>query len=164
MAAVVDKDKCTDCKICEESCKYEAIKDLEVNPVLCEGCGVCVYLCNEKAIVLRERVSGYAYISKTKFGPLSHAKLNTAEGNSGKLVTLVRNNARIIANQKKSDIILIDGPPGIGCPVIASLTGVNLAAIVIEPTLSGIHDLERILDLIHHLPNTIGITAILCKC
>jgi MinD superfamily P-loop ATPase len=148
--AVVDRDRCTECNLCEESCRYGAIEDLEVDSVLCEGCGVCAYVCPEDAISLIERISGYAYISKTRFGPMSHARLNAAEANSGKLVALVRHNARQLAEKENNGHILIDGPPGIGCPVIASLTGVDLAVIVTEPTISGFHDLDRILGVIHH--------------
>ena len=150
----IDKDRCTQCGLCKEACRYNAIKDLKVDPVLCEGCGVCAYACSEDAISLVERVSGYAYISRTRFGPMSHAKLNVAEANSGKLVTLVRHNAIQMAEKGNHNLILIDGPPGIGCPVIASLTGVNIAIMVAEPTTSGIHDLERMLGVVHHFDVT----------
>jgi MinD superfamily P-loop ATPase len=107
---------------------------------------------------LEERVSGYAFISKTKYGTMAHAQLNIAEEASGKLVTVVRNNAQRVAEEEGSDIILIDGSPGIGCPVIASLTGVDLALVVTEPTMSGLHDLERILDVTKHF----GIASVVC--
>ena len=148
--AVIDETKCTRCGRCEEYCRFDAIKDLAVNPVLCEGCGVCAYICPVEAIQLKERLSGYAFISKTKYGPMSHARLNPGEENSGKLVSLVRQNAREIAEKEDYQLILNDGPPGIGCPVIASIGGVNVGLVVIEPTLSGIHDLERALALLNH--------------
>ena len=149
--ATFDMNKCTDCKKCYKSCKFGAInEDISLNTELCEGCGVCSYVCPVNAIKMVDRESGFAYISKTRFGPMSHAILKTAEEASGKLVTVVRNNAKKIAEEKKFDLILIDGPPGIGCPVIASITGVDLVLIVTEPTLSGIHDLKRISDVACH--------------
>jgi len=149
--AVIDRTKCTECGLCKNSCRVDAINDsLQIDPFLCEGCGVCVIVCPEEAISLQERISGYAFISKTKYGIMSHARLNPGEANSGKLVTLVRHNARQIAEEENRDLILIDGPPGIGCPVIASVTGVDAGLIVTEPTLSGIHDLDRALQLLNH--------------
>lgn len=148
--AAIDKDRCTKCRLCEEACRYDAIRDLEVDAILCEGCGVCAHICPVGAIDLRERVSGHAYISNTRYGPMSHARLGTAEANSGKLVALVRQNARLLAEKERLDTILIDGPPGIGCPLIASLTGVDLAVMVAEPTLSGRHDLERVMAVATH--------------
>jgi len=160
--ATMDKSKCTECGICEEACRFKAISDsgsgYAVNPTRCEGCGVCVFVCDQDAIILTERVSGYAFISKTKYGTMAHAQLNIAEEASGKLVTVVRNNAQRVAEAEGSDLILIDGSPGIGCPVIASLTGVDLALVVTEPTMSGLHDLERILDVTRHF----GITSVVC--
>jgi MinD superfamily P-loop ATPase len=148
--AAIDEAKCNQCGKCEESCRFEAIKELAVDPVLCEGCGVCAYVCPVEAIELKERISGYAYISKTKYGSMSHARLNPGAENSGKLVTLVRLNARQIAEKEGCELILNDGPPGIGCPVIASVGGVDVGLIVVEPTLSGIHDMERALVLLNH--------------
>jgi len=155
--AVIDDAKCIKCGLCEEACRFSAIKDLKIDPLLCEGCGVCVHVCPEAAITLKEKVAGYAYISETKYGPLSHARLNAAEANSGKLVTLVRRNAEELASKGDYDLILIDGSPGIGCPVIASLTGVDLAVIIVEPTMSGLHDLERVLDLTNHFKIMSGV-------
>jgi MinD superfamily P-loop ATPase len=156
--AVIDMDRCTECEICEEVCEFDAIHDLKIDKILCEGCGVCVYSCPADAITLEENISGYAFVSDTKYGPMSHAELNIAEEASGKLVTLVRNNAIEIARREKKDLILIDGPPGIGCPVIASLTEVDSALIVSEPTVSGLHDLDRILELVSHF----GIKPFVC--
>ena len=106
--------------------------------------------CPAGAITLVERISGNAYISRTKYGFMSHALLYPGESNSGKLVTLVRQNAKIVAEKENSDLVIIDGSPGIGCPVIASISGVDACLIVTEPTLSGIHDLERVLQLLKY--------------
>ena len=176
--AVMDKTKCIECGRCEEACRFNAISynasgvdardgdfftdvtksGYTVNPARCEGCGVCVFVCDQEAITLTERVSGYAFISKTKYGTMAHAQLNIAEESSGKLVTVVRNNAQRVAEEEGSELILIDGSPGIGCPVIASLTGVDLALVITEPTMSGLHDLERILDVTRHF----GIASVVC--
>ena len=149
--AVIDETRCVECGLCRDNCRFDAInKDFQVDPFMCEGCGVCVVVCPEEAISLKERISGYAFISKTAYGALSHARLNPGEANSGKLVTLVRHNARQIAEKENHDLILIDGPPGIGCPVIASISGVDVGLAVAEPTMSGIHDLKRALQLLNH--------------
>ncbi|HIH97308.1 MAG TPA: 4Fe-4S binding protein [Thermoplasmata archaeon] len=148
--AVKNDDLCTDCGRCEAECRYGAIKDLRIDPIKCEGCGVCVQVCPTHAISLRENISGCAFISETRYGPMAHARLNIAEEASGKLVSVVRENAKQLAEKHKKSLIIIDGPPGIGCPVIASLTGVDLALIVTEPTLSGIHDLKRIYGVAKH--------------
>jgi MinD superfamily P-loop ATPase len=161
--AVMDTSLCVECGTCAETCRFNAIDVTEdatyrVNPARCEGCGACVFTCPQEALSLQERVSGYAYVSATKYGPMVHAQLNIAEEASGKLVTVVRELARKVAEQEGRDLILIDGAPGIGCPVIASLTGVDLALIVTEPTMSGLHDLERILDVTRHF----GIGSVVC--
>jgi len=121
-----------------------------VDRISCEGCGFCSHVCPEDAIVMQEALSGDWFLSETPYGPFVHARLGIGEENSGKLVTQVRRKAMEIAEERKATLILIDGPPGIGCPVTASLTGVNLVLAVTEPTLSGIHDLERILKLSDH--------------
>lgn len=149
--ALLEKEKCTECEKCLEVCRFDAIsEDFVIDPISCEGCGVCSRICPAEAIKFKTKISGRYFVSETRFGPMIHAQLEIAEENSGKLVTLVRKKAREIAQSNKLDYILIDGPPGIGCPVIASLTGVNLALVVSEPTLSGIHDLKRIIDLTEH--------------
>jgi MinD superfamily P-loop ATPase len=149
--AVIDKAKCSECGLCIENCHFGAItSDLRVDAIACEGCNVCVVACKADAIALTQRISGNAYISKTKYGFMSHALLNPGESNSGKLVTIVRQNARILAEKEKFDLIIVDGSPGIGCPVIASITGVDAALVVTEPTISGIHDLVRVLQLLDH--------------
>jgi len=149
--AVIRKDKCSECGLCTELCRWHAISEtFEVDPVECEGCGVCVYFCPEKAIDFPINTCGEWYISDTRFGAMVHARLGIAEENSGKMVSLVRREARTIAEKKHSDLILTDGPPGIGCPVIASIGGASAVLIVTEPTVSGIHDMQRVSDLAAH--------------
>lgn len=146
----VDLGKCTQCGLCTEVCRFNAIDNGVVDPVSCEGCGFCSHICPESAITMEEAFSGDWFVSETPHGPFVHARLGIGEENSGKLVTVVRKQAMEIAKEKNLKLILIDGPPGIGCPVTASLTGVNLVLAITEPTLSGIHDLERILKLSTH--------------
>ncbi|MGD2187403.1 MAG: 4Fe-4S binding protein [Desulfobacterales bacterium] len=149
--ADIDGNKCTECGLCLDLCKFSAISsDFVVNPIDCEGCGVCVYFCPEKAIDFPENTCGQWFISDTRFGPMVHARLGIAEENSGKLVTLVRQESKRIADEKDLDLILTDGPPGVGCPVIASIGGASAVLVVAEPTLSGIHDMERVLHLTGH--------------
>ncbi len=149
--AKIDKELCIECGKCIEFCRFDAINDdFVVDPILCEGCKLCSYLCPVEAITMEDNASGNWFISDTKYGPLVHARLNIAEENSGKLVTKVRQIAKEIAEDKNMDYVIIDGPPGIGCPVIASLTGVNTAIIVTEPTLSGVHDMKRVLEVAEH--------------
>jgi MinD superfamily P-loop ATPase len=157
--ASVNKEICTYCKKCYRQCKFNAIdRDLNIINGSCEGCGVCEYVCPVDAIKMIDRDSGFSYISDTRFGPMAHAMLKTAEEASGKLVTIVRDNAKTLAEEKKKDLVIIDGPPGIGCPVIASISGVDLVLIVTEPTLSAIHDLERIVHVAYHFK----IPAVVC--
>jgi MinD superfamily P-loop ATPase len=157
--AVIDQTKCFEWGLCRKKCRFKAInRNLEVDPIACEGCGVCTVVCPSNAVTLTERNSGHAYTSKTKYGFMAHALLNPSEGNSGKLVTLVRQNAKRLAGQENSDLIIIDGPPGIGCPVIASVTGVDAGLVVTEPTMSGIHDLKRALQLLEHF----SVTPLVC--
>lgn len=157
--AVVDETKCLKCGLCLEGCRFNAIKEnIEVDPFACDGCGVCEVICRQGAITLRERVAGQAFVSRTKYGFMAHALLSPGQANSGKLVTLTRLFARILAEKEKSPLLIIDGPPGIGCPVIASVTGVDVGLIVTEPTMSGIHDLKRALELLKHF----SIPAFVC--
>jgi len=145
-----DDTKCTDCGLCAEHCRFGAIdpETFEINDFKCENCGVCARICPEDAITMVEAHSGHWFISDTDYGPMVHAELGIAEENSGRLVAVVRQNAKIVAEDGNFDLILIDGPPGIGCPVISAVTGVNAALIVTEPTVSGVHDLNRALELV----------------
>ena len=154
----LDKDKCDECGLCIEKCRFEAIHDFVIDPIACDGCGVCAQICPKNAITMKEKLCGQWFISQTRFGPLVHARLGIAEENSGKLVALVRQQARLIAEKEKRDYIIIDGPPGIGCPVISSISGVDLVLAVTEPTLSGIHDLERVLGVARHF----NVPAMVC--
>lgn len=149
--AKIDKKLCEQCGECIATCRFNAInEDFIVDPISCEGCAVCSHICPTGAIAMEENLSGEWFVSETKYGPMVHAKLGIAEENSGKLVTLVRQNAKKIAERENKDYVIVDGPPGIGCPVIASLANADLALIVTEPTLSGIHDMERVADVTKH--------------
>jgi MinD superfamily P-loop ATPase len=156
--ASIDEARCTQCGLCQELCRFNAIRDFKVAPVSCEGCRFCSYICPVDAITMEENMSGHWFISDTEYGPLVHARLGIAQENSGKLVAMVRQQAKQIAEARNLEYIISDGPPGIGCPVISSLSGASLALLVTEPTLSGIHDLGRVLDVCYHF----GITALVC--
>jgi len=148
--AIIASDKCTQCGLCQEVCRFNAINDFQIDALSCEGCGFCYHICPAEAITMQENLSGSWFTSNTKYGPLVHAKLGIAQENSGKLVALIKQQAKLIAERQGLDYILSDGPPGIGCPVISSISGVNLAVIVTEPTLSGMHDLDRVIGVCHH--------------
>jgi len=152
--AVVNMDKCSQCAKCIEVCRFNAIrkngKGVIIDPISCEGCAVCFYVCPEGAIRMEENLSGEWFISDTKYGPFVHAKLGVASENSGKLVTIVRQSAKLIAEKENREMIIIDGPPGIGCPVISSITGTDAVLVVTEPTLSGVHDMVRVIELAGH--------------
>lgn len=149
--ASLDQEKCIRCGKCREHCRYDAISaDFTIDKIACEGCGLCSYICPQGAISLKVNLAGHLFRSQTAYGPMIHAKLGIAEENSGKLVALVKDTARQVAEDKNFPLILIDGPPGIGCPVIAALSGADTVLIVTEPTISGIHDLERVLKLTTH--------------
>ncbi len=157
--AKIREAECTGCGLCAEYCRFEAVKmsrqpsgggEYTIDPIACEGCGVCVKFCPAKAIDFVERACGEWMVSKTRFGPMVHARLGIAAENSGKLVSTVRREARRMAEEGKHPYIIVDGPPGLGCPVIASVTGASLVLIVTEPTVSGEHDLERVLALTRH--------------
>ncbi|MBW1641499.1 MAG: 4Fe-4S binding protein, partial [Deltaproteobacteria bacterium] len=146
--AIINTDKCSECGLCRDLCQWDAINEAFcVDSILCEGCGVCVYFCPEKAIDFPEKMCGEWFLSDTRLGPMVHARLGIAEENSGKLVSLVRQEANKLAIEKGIDLILTDGPPGIGCPVIAAIGGANAVLIVTEPTVSGVHDMERVAEL-----------------
>jgi MinD superfamily P-loop ATPase len=157
--AFIEGELCTGCGACVERCRFDAVRveaeglegpRFSIDASACEGCGVCVRFCPAQAIEFRERVSGEWYVSDTRCGPMVHARLGIAAENSGKLVSLVRRQARDIAVREGRRLILVDGPPGIGCPVIASLTGASAVLVVTEPTLTGEHDLKRVLALARH--------------
>ncbi|MFH1992959.1 MAG: ATP-binding protein [Pseudomonadota bacterium] len=157
--AIIHKDKCTDCGLCRDLCRWEAISaNFEIDGITCEGCGVCVYFCPEKAIDFPLNTCGEWFISETRFGPMVHARLGIAEENSGKLVVLVRQEAKKLAEKEDLELILTDGPPGIGCPVIASIGGASAILIVAEPTVSGQHDMERVVQLAAHF----NVPAMVC--
>ena len=149
--AIVDSQRCTGCGTCIALCRWSAIRpDFVVDEIACEGCGVCVDFCPEQAIDFPIKTCGQWFISDTRFGPMVYARLGIAEENSGKLVSLVRQQARQLAESRHIDLIITDGPPGVGCPVIASVGGASSALIVAEPTVSGIHDMARAIDLCRH--------------
>lgn len=152
--AEIDPKKCIQCGKCMELCRFNAIYDYKVDPMHCEGCKVCVVNCPVEAINFVDRICGYAYNSETDYGPMAHARLTPGMANSGKLVTLVRQNAKKIAEEQEKDLVLVDGSPGIGCPVIASIANVDASVVVVEPTLSCIHDLKRALELLRHFDIT----------
>jgi len=167
--ARIRSEACIGCQRCAEVCRFDAVKlsnisndvvakTYAVDPVACEGCGVCVHFCPVKAIDFEEAINGQWFFSETRFGPLVHAKLGIAEENSGKLVSLIRKEAKRIAEEEDKSLLIVDGSPGIGCPVIASISGADLVLVVTEPTLSGEHDLNRVIDLADHF----GIPALVC--
>lgn len=165
--AVIQQEGCTGCGICGELCRFAAPRYVkrpfgkaiyEIDPVACEGCGVCVRFCPSKAIDFPERLCGEWMLSETRCGPMVHACLHAAAENSGKLVATVRREARRVAEAQGVPLIITDGPPGIGCPVIASVTGAAKVLAVTEPTVSGEHDLVRVLQLARHFE----IPAVVC--
>lgn len=161
--AVKDDSKCTLCGRCLETCRFNAIgENLQIQEYKCEGCGACAFVCPEDAIEMVQKEAGRIYLSETRFGTLVHANLNIGEEASGKLVTDVKKKALEVAEKEGRDLLLVDGSPGIGCPVIASLAGVDLALIVTEPTVSGLHDLDRIIKVTEHFE--ISAAACINKC
>jgi MinD superfamily P-loop ATPase len=157
--AVIDPDKCQGCGACYDVCRFDAISPCHpvtlspchtVDPIACDGCAACVYQCPEEAIRMESQVAGHWFRSESRYGPLYHAALRPAQENSGKLVTLVKQQARLLALDGGYDAVIVDGPPGIGCPVISAASGADLALIVAEPTAAGIHDMERVLATTMH--------------
>jgi MinD superfamily P-loop ATPase len=167
--ASIITEKCIGCGKCQDMCRFDAInfngegndvvdRTFTIDPVSCEGCKVCVEFCPADAIEFNEHINGQWFVSDTRFGPMVHAKLGIAEENSGKLVTVIRKEAKKIAQEQKKDLLIVDGSPGIGCPVIASITASDLVLVVTEPTLSGKHDLERVAQL----TASFGIKTMVC--
>jgi len=160
--AIIEPALCTACGRCAEVCRFQAVQEggdgYLIDAIACEGCAVCYYECPSEAIRLEEPVSGHWFISDTPYGPLVHAQLRPAQENSGKLVTIVKQQARQLALAQGCDLIIVDGPPGIGCPVIAATAGADLALLVTEPTVAGLHDLERILSTTAHF----GVPPLVC--
>jgi MinD superfamily P-loop ATPase len=152
--AVIDPDLCQLCGRCHEVCRFDAIIPGDdtycVDPLACEGCASCEYQCPEEAIHSEEQQAGFWFRSDTRFGPLFHAHLFAAQENSGKLVTMVKQQGRLLALDQDRVLLIVDGPPGIGCPVISANAGADVALLVTEPTVSGVHDLERILGTVNH--------------
>ena len=177
--AEIDPGLCEGCGICEQVCRFDAIYPPPpprgspkgvlregvggegtywVDPIACDGCAACVYQCPESAISMQKQMAGEWFRSESLYGPLFHAALIPAQENSGKLVTLVKQNARLLAMDEAYDIVLVDGPPGIGCPVISAASGADLALIVAEPTAAGVHDMRRVLKTTDHF----GVRALVC--
>ena len=156
--AAIDVDKCTGCGLCAAYCRFDAIDGMQVDPLSCEGCGVCYRICPVGAITMREELSGRWYVSETRCGPMVHACMEPGEENSGRLVSIVRRRARELAEERGADLLITDGPPGIGCPVISSISGADLAVVVTEPSVSGVHDLARVLEVCKHF----GVPMLVC--
>jgi MinD superfamily P-loop ATPase len=148
--AVRDEEECVKCGACEQACRFDAITIDEVDVLACEGCGLCTFVCPQDALRLEAVVCGRWYTGETKYGPMAHARLLPAAESSGRLVTLVRQKAEDLAFHHELPLILIDGPPGLGCTTTAALADVDMALVVTEPTLSGMHDMARQVDMIGH--------------
>jgi MinD superfamily P-loop ATPase len=161
--AVIDPDRCNACGTCQDVCRFDAVLDdgeggYKIDPLACDGCAACVYQCPEEAISMHDQVVGQWFRSESRYGPLFHASLRPAQENSGKLVTLVKQQARLLALDEDYDLVLVDGPPGIGCPVISAVSGADLVLIVAEPTASGVHDMHRVLETTAHF----DVPALVC--
>jgi MinD superfamily P-loop ATPase len=166
LTADIDRSVCNGCGLCVEVCRFDAIGDASqpqfrrlaespddfpiIDPIACDGCAACVYQCPDGAITMHDQVVGEWFHSESRYGPLFHAHLRPAQENSGKLVTLVKQQARLLALDEDYDLALVDGPPGIGCPVISAASGADLALIVTEPTAAGVHDLHRVWETAVH--------------
>jgi len=161
-AAQIDARACNGCGTCQVVCRFDAVNERDgvywVDPIACDSCAACVYQCPEDAIRMQPQMAGEWFHSQSRYGPLFHAALRPAQENSGKLVTIVKQNARLLAMDEDVPLVLVDGPPGIGCPVISAVSGADLALIVTEPTSAGIHDMRRVLQTTDHF----GVKALVC--
>ena len=160
--AQIDSQTCGGCGICQDICRFDAVHEQDgqywIDPIACDGCAACVYQCPESAIAMQPQLAGEWYRSQSRYGTLFHAALRPAQENSGKLVTVVKQHARLLAMDESIPLVVVDGPPGIGCPVISAVSGADLALIVAEPTASGVHDMRRVLQTTHHF----GVRALIC--
>jgi MinD superfamily P-loop ATPase len=160
--AFIDQDTCASCGGCQAVCRFDAIINsdgvFQVDQIACEGCAACFYQCLTESISMQEQVVGQFFASGSRFGPLFHANLYPGGENSGKLVTLVKQRARLMALDESCQLVLVDGPPGIGCPVISATSGADMVLIVAEPTVSGVHDMRRVLETVQHF----GVEAMVC--
>ncbi len=146
----IDPEICTSCGLCQEQCAYNAIRGNTIDPYSCEGCGVCHYFCPADAVIKTDKECGEFIRAESPYGPFVYARLHPGEENSGKLVTRVREAGKEAAEEKNLSYVINDGPPGIGCPVIASITGVSAVLIVTEPTITGYEDFIRAAELVSH--------------
>jgi MinD superfamily P-loop ATPase len=160
--AVINQDTCSACGDCQAVCCFDAINYADglyvIDPIACDGCAACVYQCPTESITMHEQIAGKFYFSESRYGPLYHANLFPGQENSGKLVTLVKQRARLQALDENRELVIVDGPPGIGCPVISAVSGASLALIVTEPTVAGVHDMHRVLQTVKHF----GVRAVVC--
>ena len=160
--AGIDHAACSGCGECVDICRFDAIYVIDdiykVDPIACEGCAACTYGCPTEAISMTDQIAGEWYRSESRYGPLFHAALHPAQENSGKLVTLIKQHAKLMALDDGRDLVIVDGPPGIGCPVISAASGADLALIVAEPSVAGVHDMRRILQTTEHF----GVQPIVC--
>ncbi len=160
--AIINPDLCSGCGTCEDVCRFNAVHrngdHFTIDPIACDGCAACVYLCPTDAIRMETQFAGQWFRSETSYGPLLHAALRPGQENSGRLVTMVKQQAKLLALDHDKEFMLVDGPPGIGCPVISSISGADLALIVSEPTAAGAHDMQRVLDTAAHF----GVPVLVC--
>ncbi len=160
--ARIDPATCTGCGECVQVCRFDAIHEQDgtytVDPIACDGCAACVYQCPQDSIKMHDQIVGQWFRSVSRYGPLFHAALRPAHENSGKLVTLVKQRARLLAMDEGYQLVLVDGPPGIGCPVISAASGADLALIVTEPTVAGVYGMRRVLETTNHF----GVPALVC--